>query len=76
MRAEGATAEARATLARFSESGVREDGSLILALDSPDALPDVIRQFVEAGAEIYEVVPQREPLEELFVRIMGEDRGL
>jgi hypothetical protein len=35
-----------------------------------------VRHLVAAGAEIYQFTPQRLSLEELFVKIMGEDRGL
>jgi ABC-2 type transport system ATP-binding protein len=53
------------------------DGStLTLTLNGPDVVPDIVRHLVTAGADIEEVSPRREPLEELFVRIMGADRGL
>ena len=29
-----------------------------------------------AGADVYSCAPQRVSLEEMFVKIMGEDRGL
>lgn len=76
IRADGMSPDAYATLEQFSTSVVREEGNVILVLESRDTLPTVIRQLVHAQAEIYEVVPQREPLEDLFVRIMGEDSGL
>jgi hypothetical protein len=39
-------------------------------------LPDALRHLVSSGADIYEFTPERASLEDLFVRIMGEDRGL
>jgi hypothetical protein len=41
-----------------------------------DVLPDVLRHIVAAGADVYEFRPERLSLEDMFVRIMGEDRGL
>jgi ABC-2 type transport system ATP-binding protein len=76
IRVDGLSSDAYMSLEQFSTSIVREEGNVILALESRDTLPAVIRHLVDARAEIYEVVPQREPLEDLFVRIMGEDRGL
>lgn len=42
---------------------------------SEAALPAVLRALVEAGAEVYEFAPQRESLEDLFLRIVGRDGG-
>jgi hypothetical protein len=39
-------------------------------------LPDVLRQLVADRAEVYEFTPARLTLEDVFVRIMGEDKGL
>jgi ABC-2 type transport system ATP-binding protein len=39
-------------------------------------LPDVVRLLVENGANIFSVVPQRVSLEDLFLEMMGPDRGL
>jgi ABC-2 type transport system ATP-binding protein len=69
-------ADAYAAVERLSISVTKDGADLVLALHGRARLPLVIRELVSAGADVYEVVPQREPLEELFVRIMGEDRGL
>jgi ABC-2 type transport system ATP-binding protein len=53
-----------------------EGEQLTFSASSRDVLPDVLRHLVGAGAEIYEFTPGRASLEDLFVRIMGEDRGL
>ena len=33
-------------------------------------------RHLESGADVFDFTPERVPLEELFVSIMGEDRGL
>ncbi|HEV3220754.1 MAG TPA: ABC transporter ATP-binding protein [Candidatus Acidoferrales bacterium] len=53
------------------------DGELLtLTTHSTEVLPDVLRHIVAGGAEVFEFRPERLSLEDLFVRIMGEDRGL
>ena len=41
-----------------------------------DALPDLLRYLVSSGAKVYEFTPHRVSLEQKFVSLMGEDRGL
>jgi len=53
-----------------------EDEQLTFMARSRDVLPDALRHLVSCGADIYEFTPERASLEDLFVRIMGEDRGL
>jgi ABC-2 type transport system ATP-binding protein len=76
IRAERLSADATAALASWCAAVERGDDGLVLTLKSRESLPDVVRHLVAAGADVFEVAQQREPLEELFVRIMGEDRGL
>ncbi len=47
-----------------------------LTISSHDLLPEILRRLVSSGAEISEFTPQRMSLEELFINLMGEDRGL
>jgi|SRR5581483_1906260 len=68
--------EAEAGLSRWCTSVSRNGEQLAMTLRSRDSSADVVRHLVTAGADVLEVSPQREPLEELFVRIMGADRGL
>jgi ABC-2 type transport system ATP-binding protein len=49
---------------------------LRLHVPSEDCLPNMVRLLVENGAGIYSVVPQRATLEDLFLEMMGPDRGL
>lgn len=53
-----------------------EEEQLTLTTNSADRLPDLLRHLVLAGADVYEFTPEKLSLEDLFVRIMGEDRGL
>ncbi len=52
------------------------DQRLTLIARSSDALPDILRHLVASGADVYQFTPQRLSLEDLFVSVMGEDRGL
>jgi ABC-2 type transport system ATP-binding protein len=70
------TQEAIAGLARWSTSTVADDEQLTLTTRSQDVLPDILRHLVAAGADVYQFTPQRLSLEDLFMKIMGEDRGL
>jgi ABC-2 type transport system ATP-binding protein len=51
-------------------------GQLTFTMRTKDVLPDVMRHLVASGVDVLAFTPEREPLEELFVKIMGEDRGL
>jgi ABC-2 type transport system ATP-binding protein len=68
--------EAIAGLAPWTNSARLESGQLIFTVRSKEVLPDVMRHLVASGADVYSLTPERIPLEELFVKIMGEDRGL
>jgi ABC-2 type transport system ATP-binding protein len=77
VRARNLTEEKIAGLAAWSTSTVLTDGQqLTLTARTREVLPDILRHLVAAGAEVYEFTPQRMSLEELFVSVMGEDRGL
>jgi ABC-2 type transport system ATP-binding protein len=76
VRGRGLTAEIVAGLATWSTSTHLEDGTLTIAARSRDVLPELLRHLVTAGADVYQFTPQRASLEDLFLKIMGEDRGL
>ena len=63
-------------LSRWCVSTSVEAEQLSLAVRSAEALPEVLRHLVASGAEVFSFTPQKTSLEDLFVRIMGEDRGL
>jgi ABC-2 type transport system ATP-binding protein len=70
------TDAALAGLAQWSSSVQFADERLTLQVRSRDVLPDILRHLVSSGADVFAFAPERVPLEELFVQIMGEDRGL
>ena len=76
VRAQNVSQEALNGLLQWSCSASHQDGQLTLTAPSTDVLPEILRHLVRSGADIYSFTPQRASLEELFVRIMGEDRGL
>jgi ABC-2 type transport system ATP-binding protein len=76
VRARKLTAEAIAGLAPWTTSAVLEEDQLTLTACSQDALPEILRHLVALGADVYQFTPQRLSLEDLFMKIMGEDRGL
>jgi ABC-2 type transport system ATP-binding protein len=63
-------------LERWCASVNLEGEQLALTARSAEILPDLLRHLVASGADIYSFTPQKTSLEDMFVRIMGEDRGL
>ena len=62
-------------LAPRTRDAALEDERLRFTVATMDAIPDVVRHLVASGADVFGITPERVPLEELFVRIMGEDPG-
>ena len=75
VRARKVTAECVAGLSRWTTSAELDEERLTLTSPSRERLPDILRFLVGSGAEVYQFTPQRLSLEELFMNIMGEDRG-
>jgi ABC-2 type transport system ATP-binding protein len=76
VRARNLSAETVAALTQWTISASQEGEQLSLTTRSTAFLPDILRHLVRSGADVYSFTPERASLEELFVRIMGEDRGL
>jgi ABC-2 type transport system ATP-binding protein len=76
VRARKLTPEAIAGLGRWTTSAVLVEEQLTLTTRSQEVLPDILRHLVAAGADVYQFMPQRLSLEDVFMKIMGEDRGL
>jgi ABC-2 type transport system ATP-binding protein len=76
VRARNVSSDAQAALATWCASVRAEGDRFTLDLRTPDAVPAIVAHLVRAGADVLEVTPRHEPLEELFLRIMGEDPGL
>jgi ABC-2 type transport system ATP-binding protein len=69
----------RAAGAKLSSicTSVRVEGeNITLTAKSPNELPEIYRLFAASGADVYSFVPEKLSLEDVFVRLMGEDRGL
>jgi ABC-2 type transport system ATP-binding protein len=76
VRARKLTPEAIGGLAPWITSTLLQEEQLTLTTRSEDVLPDILRHLVTTGADVYQFTPQRLSLEDLFMKIMGEDRGL
>jgi ABC-2 type transport system ATP-binding protein len=63
-------------LAQWTSAAQYEEGRLAFSLSANAILPEIVRYLVSAGADIYEVAPQRLSLEERFLEIVGSDRGM
>ncbi len=63
-------------LSRWATAPSRDGDQLQFSVASEAVLPDVMRHLVGAGADVFRVTPERVSLEEVFVSIVGEDRGL
>jgi ABC-2 type transport system ATP-binding protein len=63
-------------LKAFTQDLRLEEQLLRLRVAKVDHLPEVVRCLVEAGAEVFSVIPQRASLEDLFLQKMGPDPGL
>jgi ABC-2 type transport system ATP-binding protein len=70
------SAAAISGLAPWSTESRLEGERLTLDVRSRTMLPNVMRHLVTSGADVFAFTPERVPLEELFVSIMGEDPGL
>ncbi len=70
------SAEAVSGLSALTTSAVLEGERLSVTALCSNAQPDIFRYLAASGAEVYSFVPEKLSLEDVFVRIMGEDRGL
>lgn len=69
---------APATLARLSAWSSKCELSgddLVVDVRSDHDVPAIVRQLVNDGAEVSQVVTEATSLEEIFIRLVGEDRG-
>jgi ABC-2 type transport system ATP-binding protein len=76
VHARNVSAQTVSGLSPMTTSAVLEGEHLTITARSSNALPDIFRYLAGSGAEVYSFVPEKLSLEDLFVRIMGEDRGL
>lgn len=66
----------RAALAQRVRDLSVEADRLTFRVTEPDAVPAIVHLLVDSGADVYEVTPQRLSLEDLFLKIVGDDEGL
>ena len=76
IRAAKVSAEAVRALEQWASAVRLEGDRLTFGVPSSEVLPDIVRHLVAQGADVYEVTPQRLSLEDMFLKIVGEDGGL
>ncbi len=76
VRARKLSSECFAGLARWGQASRVDDERITITMQSRELLPELLRYLVASGADVYQFTPQRRSLEEMFMTIMGEDRGL
>jgi ABC-2 type transport system ATP-binding protein len=76
VRARKLSAEVIAGLATWSTSTHLDGERMSIAPRSTSDFPDILRHLIASGVDVYEFTPERLSLEDLFMKIMGEDRGL
>jgi ABC-2 type transport system ATP-binding protein len=76
VRARKLSQEAISGLTEWTTSSRLDNDRLSFVTRSPSDLPDILRHLIAAGADVYEFTPERLSLEDMFMTIMGEDRGL
>jgi ABC-2 type transport system ATP-binding protein len=75
VRARNLSDECVLGLSRWTDSAEVVEERLTLTVPSRERLPDILRFLVWSGVEVYQFTPERLSLEELFISVMGEDRG-
>ena len=76
VHATNVTVEAADQLSAWTSALVQDGDRLHFEVQSTDVLPEIVRHLVKCGANVFQVSPEPTSLEEVFVRIVGEDRGL
>jgi len=75
-RVRNLSAETLAGLSRWTDSAHLDGEHLTLSVNSMAVIPDILRHLVASGADVFEFKPEHISLEDMFMKIMGEDRGL
>jgi ABC-2 type transport system ATP-binding protein len=76
VHATNVTTEAVDQLSRWTSALARDGDRLHFDVQSTDVLPEIVRHLVNSGANVFRVSPEPTSLEEVFVRVVGEDRAL
>jgi ABC-2 type transport system ATP-binding protein len=75
-RVRNLSAETIAGLAKWSSAACLDGEQLSLVPQSREVLPEILRHLVASGSDVFEFRAEHLSLEDLFLKIMGEDRGL
>lgn len=65
-----------AGLAPWATCDQLDEETLTLTASSREVLPEILGYLVQSGSAPFEFTPQRISLEDLFMEIVGQDRGL
>jgi len=76
VRARKLTPQTVAGLSQWATCSPLDGESLTLTANSREKLPEILDYLVQSGTAPFEFTPQRISLEDLFMEIVGEDRGL
>jgi ABC-2 type transport system ATP-binding protein len=76
VRGRKISAQTLQLLKRITEDVTLDGEQLVFAAPAGDRLPEILSALVASGAEIYQFTPETISLEDLFMRLVGEDRGL
>ncbi len=76
VRARKLTPQTVAGLSQWAICSPLDGESLTLTANSREELPEILGYLVQSGSAPFEFTPQRISLEDLFMEIVGEDRGL
>ena len=76
VRARKLTPQILAGLSQWAQCKPLDGDGITLTAASRETLPEILRYLVQSGCEPFEFTPQRVSLEDLFMEIVGEDRGL
>jgi len=76
IRAANVSVSTATELAPWATSVEVDGDELHFDVASTDVLPQIVRHLVERGADVYRVAPEPTSLEDVFVRVVGEDRAL
>jgi ABC-2 type transport system ATP-binding protein len=76
VRARKLTPQTIVGLSQWAKCSPLDGESLTLTANSREELPEILGYLVQSGSAPFEFTPQRISLEDLFMEIVGEDRGL
>ena len=79
IRAQNMTPAVIENLSAYVTTPIRpssQENEYTFDISTEDVLPEIVRRLALSGAELYEVSPEPTSLEETFLELVGEDRGL